>query len=104
MSIITAYFVCASRAEAETIATALVEERLAACCNILAPCQSVYRWDGKVERAEEVPVIAKTTDEAGDGLIERVCELHSYDTPCITLWPIDRLPADYAEWVEENCQ
>lgn len=103
MSIVTAYFVCGSEGEADSIATTLVEERVAACCNILAPCRSIYRWEGKIERAEEVPVIAKTTEECADALIARVIELHSYDNPAVTIWPIDRLPADYADWVERHC-
>lgn len=103
MSIVTAYFVCGSQHEAEDIAAALVEQRLAACCNLLGPCQSIYRWKGKIEGGREYPVIAKTTEDAADALIEKVCELHSYDNPAVVIWPIDRLPTDYADWVEQNC-
>lgn len=100
MTALTAYIVCGDRAEAETIAAALVEERLAACVNILAPCQSVYRWEGKVERAEEVPMLAKTTQAKADALIMRVTALHSYDNPAITVWPIERLPIAYGDWID----
>ncbi|MBB3763416.1 divalent-cation tolerance protein CutA [Sphingomicrobium lutaoense] len=102
MSVVSAYFICGSREEAERISTALVEERLAACCNILGECHSIYRWDGAVERAAEVPVIAKTRSDMADALIARVSEMHSYDNPAIVVWPIDRLPLDYARWVENN--
>lgn len=100
MTALTAYIVCASREEAETIAAALVEERLAACVNILAPCTSIYRWEGKIEQAEEVPMLAKTTQAKADALVMRAAELHSYDNPAITVWPIERLPIAYGDWVE----
>lgn len=99
----TAWIVCANAEEAERIARTLVEERLAACCNIMAPCRSVYRWDGVIEEADEVPVLAKTVMERTDALIARVKGLHSYETPAITVWPIAELPEDYARWIEENC-
>jgi periplasmic divalent cation tolerance protein len=102
MTVVSAYIVCASTEEAERIAAALVEERLAACCNILGPCKSVYRWQGEIERASEVPMIAKTRSDMADALIARVSALHSYDNPAIAIWPIDRLPLEYARWVEQN--
>ncbi|WP_265529364.1 divalent-cation tolerance protein CutA [Sphingomicrobium marinum] len=100
MTALTAYIVCGSQSEAESIAAALVEERLAACVNILAPCQSIYRWEGKIESGSEVPMLAKTTQAKADALIMHVTELHSYDNPAITLWPIERLPAAYGDWIE----
>ncbi|MBT8426460.1 MAG: divalent-cation tolerance protein CutA [Erythrobacter sp.] len=100
MTALTAYIVCGSQDEAETIGAALVEDRLAACVNILAPCHSIYRWEGKVETGREFPMLAKTTQEQADALIMRVTELHSYENPAITLWPIERLPAAYGDWIE----
>lgn len=102
MTLASAWIVCADEEEAERIATALVEERLAACCNTLAPVSSVYRWEDKIERATEVPVIAKTDMARADALIMRVKELHSYDVPAIAIWPIGAIPDDYARWIEEN--
>ena len=102
MTLASAWIVCADKAEAAAIAEALVEERLAACCNILTPVNSVYRWEGRVERASEVPVIAKLRMEQADALIARVKELHSYDVPAIAVWPIAALPEDYARWIEQN--
>ena len=102
MTLASAWIVCASAQEAERIATTLVEERLAACCNILAPVSSIYRWEGTVERAQEVPIIAKTDMASADALIVRVKELHSYDVPAIAIWPISAIPDDYARWIEEN--
>ena len=102
MTLASAWIVCADAEEANRIATALVEERLAACCNILAPVDSVYRWEGKLEHAREVPVVAKTTLERSDALIARVKALHRYDVPAITITTIAALPEDYARWIEEN--
>lgn len=99
---VSVYIVCGSDAEAESIATTLVEERLAACCNMLGPCQSVYRWEGEVKRAEEVPMIAKTLQGQVAALVERTRKLHSYDNPAIAVWPITGLPGDYHDWIAAN--
>ncbi len=100
MTVVSVYAVFASSDEAERIGRQMVEERLAACVNILGPCRSIYRWRGAVETAEETPAIFKTTREVADTLIARIASLHSYDIPCVTAWPIDKLLVDYAEWVE----
>ena len=85
---------------AEQWARQLVDERLAACINVLGSCRSVYRWHGEIETAEEVPAILKTTASQADALIARIAALHSYAVPCITVWPVDKLLLSYAEWVE----
>ncbi|UIJ46876.1 divalent-cation tolerance protein CutA [Sphingomonas cannabina] len=77
----------ADRGEAETIGTAMVEEELAACVNIAAPCTSIYRWHGKVERAEEVQALFKTTIAVAPRLVARIAERHSYDLPAIEIVP-----------------
>ena len=100
MSILSVYAIFANGEEAERIGRQVVEERLAACVNILAPCRSIYRWRGAVETAEEVPAIFKTADTQVEALMTRIAGLHSYDVPCVVVWPIDRLLGDYAEWVE----
>ena len=102
MSIVSVYAIFANAEEAERIGRAMVEERLAACVNILAPCRSIYRWQGAIESSEEVPAIFKTTNAQADNLIARIAKLHSYDVPCIAVWPIDKLLADYADWVENS--
>jgi len=86
--------------EADRIGRAMVEERLAACVNIIGPVRSVYRWKGAVETASEVAVIFKTTDAQADSLITRIAGLHSYDVPCVVTWPIDKILGPYADWVE----
>ena len=102
MSVVSVYCIFASAEEAERIGRILVEERLAACINILAPCRSIYRWQGEIESAEEAPAILKPPGEAADALISRIAGLHSYEVPCIAVWPIDKLLLSYAEWVEQS--
>jgi len=86
-------------ASAETLATTLVEEGLAACANILAPCQSVYRWQGQTERAAEVPLLIKTTATRYAALEAALRSRHPYELPEIVAVPIERgLPA-YLAWI-----
>jgi len=102
VSVVSVYAVFANAEEAERIGTAVVEERLAACINILASVHSIYRWQGKVETADEVAAILKTHHWQSDALIARIAALHSYDTPCIVTWPIDKVLGAYADWVEDS--
>lgn len=96
---ISVYIVAADADEANRIAEALVAERLAACVNILGAVRSIYRWQGQVERADEVALIAKTATALFDRLATRVRELHSYDTPAIVAWPIVAGDAAYLDWI-----
>lgn len=102
MTVVSVYAVFADRDEAERIGRAVVEERLAACVNILAPCRSIYRWQGKIESADEVAAIFKTAQAEAEALVERIEALHSYDTPCVAVWPVERLAGAYGQWVEDN--
>ena len=102
MSIMSVYAVFASAEEAERIGRTVIEERLAACVNILGPAKSIYRWRGKIETADEVAAIFKTHHWSGDALIERISALHSYEVPCVVSWPIDKILRNYADWVEDS--
>ena len=102
MSAVSVYAVFANLEEAERIGRAMVEERLAACVNLLGQVRSIYRWKGAVETSEEVAAIFKTTDERAGLLIARIAALHSYDVPCIAAWPIDKILGAYADWVEDS--
>ena len=102
MSVVSIYCVFASSDEAERIGRTLVEERLAACINILGPCRSIYRWQDRIEQAEDVPAIVKSTAEVEDRLIARILELHSYEVPALAVWPVEKLPVGYADWVEST--
>jgi len=100
VSVVSVYAVFANAEEAERIGRQVVEERLAACINILPAVRSIYCWQGAIETATETAAILKTTDVQADTLIARIAGLHSYDVPCIVTWPVDKLLGSYAEWVE----
>jgi len=103
-AIVTVYATFADAAEAERIARILVEERLAACANILGPCRAIYRWQGAVEQADEIAALFKTRADAAERLIARLGELHCYDVPAAVVWPIaDALPA-YGQWVRAESE
>jgi periplasmic divalent cation tolerance protein len=87
------------RAAAQRLADLVVEKRLAACVNILAPCRSVYRWKGAVQHDEEHPILIKTTAERYPELEKALRAEHPYELPEIVAVPVERgLPA-YLEWV-----
>ena len=87
------------RAAAERLADSLIEKRLAACINILAPCRSVYRWKGAVQHDEEHPMLIKTTAEGYAALEAAIRAGHPYELPEIIAVPVERgLPA-YLDWV-----
>jgi periplasmic divalent cation tolerance protein len=93
----------ADAATARNVAFKLVEERLAACANIVPQIESIYRWQGKIESATEVFVIFKTTHGRYQQLENRLRELHPYEVPEIVQIQIrDGLPA-YLNWIVESC-
>ena len=93
---------CATEEEASRIARALVEQRLAACVNIVdAPVRSVYRWKGRVERAEEHLLLVKTKRGRLKALEAAVKRLHSYQVPEIIAMPIAEGSRTYLAWLDE---
>ena len=88
--------------DAEKFAATLVEERIAACVNILPPMRSVYRWQGKIERAHERQLFIKTSLGRLRALEKRVKELHPYDVPEFLAVMIDKTAADYLSWLSES--
>jgi|SRR5947209_3439850 len=91
-----------SREEAARLADILVVARLAACVQILPEIESVYHWKDKVERAPEILLLAKTTQENFVSLEAAVRSLHSYETPEIIALPITEASAPYLEWLTAN--
>ncbi len=89
------------REAAERIATALVEERLAACVQ-LSDISSVYRWQGSVERDDEVRLLIKTSKARYAEVEARIVELHSYDLPAIVAIDATDALSSYADWVVES--
>ena len=92
------------RVTAETLAAALVEDRLAACVNILQPCHSIYRWKGAIETTDEVPMLIKTTEERYPALEEAIRAHHPYETPELIALPVVNGLPDYLAWVEAETQ
>ncbi len=91
-----------SQEEAQKIALALVERRLAACVNIVGPIQSVYRWKGAVESAPEHLLIIKTTAAAFARVRDAIRELHSYELPECVMLPIEAGSEEYLRWIAES--
>ena len=89
-----------SQEEAEEIANTLVKEMLAACVNVLPGVTSVYRWEGKVQRDQEWLLIAKTTRQVLDDLVQRVQALHSYDLPEVVAIPVVGGNQAYLRWID----
>ncbi|WP_371324090.1 divalent-cation tolerance protein CutA [Dechloromonas sp. ZY10] len=93
---------CPDEEVANRIALALVEEQLAACVNLLPRVQSLYRWQGAVESASEIPLLCKSTVDAYPALQARIAELHPYAVPEIIALPVSHgLPA-YLQWVADE--
>lgn len=102
MDVCLCYVTCASKAEALAIGRAVVDERLAACANILDGMTSIYRWQGEIHTEPETLLLLKTRRDLATSLVDRVVELHSYDCPCVTLLPVSGGNPDYLEWVIEQ--
>jgi periplasmic divalent cation tolerance protein len=90
------------RTSAERIARALVDKRAAACVNILAECISVYRWEGKMESAGEVPLLIKSTRAAYPRLEKIIRKHHPYELPEIIAVPVGAGLPDYLQWVAQE--
>jgi len=95
------YITAGDEDEARRIARTLVEEKLAACANIL-PVKSIYWWEGEIEEAGEVAMLVKTKVELADEVVARVKELHSYEVPCIVVFSIEKGYEEYLKWIGES--
>ena len=93
---------CPDEETADRIATSLVENRLAACVNLLPEVESTYRWQGSVEQAVEVPLVIKCTRERYPALEEAIRQLHPYTVPEIIAVPVVAGFAPYLRWVDEE--
>jgi periplasmic divalent cation tolerance protein len=88
--------------DAEMIAARLVDERLAACVNVLPPMRSIYRWQGKVETSDERQLVIKTSPGKLRALEKRVKELHPYEVPEFLALMVDKTAKHYLSWVAES--
>lgn len=100
--IVSVYATFGNDEEAQRIGRQMVEERHAACVNILGHCRSVYRWEGEIEEADEVAAVFKTTTGNAPLLLQRIAALHSYEVPAAVVWPIDQTGESYRQWVIAN--
>jgi len=98
------FITAGSADEGRRIAHVLVDERLAACVNLVSPVESVYHWQGRVQSDREVLLIAKTSAHRFEHLVARVRQLHSYQVPEIIALPILAGAADYLQWIDAETQ
>jgi periplasmic divalent cation tolerance protein len=87
---------------AQSVARQLIEEQLAACCNLIPGMQSIYRWEGAIEEASEVVLLVKTTAAVASAAVARIAALHPYETPAILAFSTSDAPTSFRAWVEEN--
>ena len=101
---IIVFVTCSSEEEALKIAHSLVEERLAACVNLISPVRSIYRWKGKIWDEREWLLMIKTRKERFEGLEKNVRSLHSYSVPEIIALPVVEGSSSYLKWLGEMTQ
>ena len=102
MTVLAVFCTCPDEASADTIADALVADRLAACVNRLPGLRSVYRWQGAIERADEVLLVAKTTAARLEALTDRIRVLHPNELPEVIAFEVSGGLAAYLDWVAEQ--
>jgi periplasmic divalent cation tolerance protein len=93
---------CASEDEAESLARMLVEERLAACVNVVPRMRSYYRWKGAIESAEECLLVIKTSRELFGALRAALEKAHSYEVPEVVALPVVEVSPNYLSWLRLN--
>jgi periplasmic divalent cation tolerance protein len=96
------YCPCRNADEARSIAKACIQEKLAACANIVPAVESIYVWDGVLQQDVEAVLWLKTLRHCVEPLERRIRELHSYKTPCIAVLAVESMNADYQTFVENS--
>ncbi|MDH5174080.1 MAG: divalent-cation tolerance protein CutA [Elusimicrobiota bacterium] len=102
MKEIVIFITSGSEAEAKSLAQVLIEEKLAACVNILSGVESLYWWKGKIESSKEWMLVVKTRGEMAKKVIKRVKEVHSYEVPEVIALPIVQGNKDYLQWISDS--
>ncbi len=97
--ILFVYVTAGDVAEAERIGEAVVDERLAACANVLDGMRSIFRWQGSVQKGSEAILILKTREDLFDALRDRIVELHSYELPCVVALPVATGHLPFLDWI-----
>ena len=93
----------ADAATARRISNQIVEEKLAACANILSPVESIYRWKGKIETGNEIMVLFKTSEDRQAAFQKKLRAFHPYEVPEIIFIPVTGGLPEYLNWVAESC-
>ena len=96
------YMTASSETEAEAICTELVQQRLAACANILGRTKSFFWWEGEVQSDSEIAFILKTSGKNLGALIDAAKKLHSYDCPCVVAVEIANGNLDFLNWISKE--
>jgi periplasmic divalent cation tolerance protein len=102
MRYVLLYVTTGSREEALTIGRAMVEERLAACANVLSAMTSIYHWQGATEQSDEAVLLLKTRADLADRATRRVVALHSYECPCVVAIPVESGNPPYLQWISDE--
>ena len=102
MQPVMVYMTAENLDQARTIARVVIENRLAACVNVLDGMRSMYHWEGRIEESREVVVLAKTREELLPEFIRRVREVHTYECPCIVSWPLTGGHQAFLDWIGQE--
>ena len=102
MSISLVYVTTENIAQASQIGRILIEDRLAACVNIIDRMKSIYWWNGKIEESDEAILIVKTQSSLVGSVIKRIGELHHADTPCAIELAVNQGNQDFLDWVKSE--
>jgi len=97
---IISYISCKDEKEANKIATTLLNKKIVACINTF-PVKAMYTWKGKIEKENEIIMIAKSTQKNAKKVIEETKKIHSYDIPCIIQWKT-KANNEFERWIDEN--
>ena len=101
MSAIVIYSTCPDIESAERISRHIVEQRMAACVNLIPGITSIYTWDGNIQRDQEVLLVMKSTKDRFDDIQNLISDEHPYDLPELIAVPITESSPDYLEWIKQ---
>jgi len=103
MKLSLGYMTFPTKAEAQNTVLALLEEQLIACANLMPGAESLFVWEGQIQKANEVIVFFKTRRKNEDKIVKLVKQLHSYETPCVVFTAIENGNPHFMDWVEGAC-
>jgi len=102
MKPVLVYITSKNKTEAAELAQQLLQNRLVACVNLFVGCESMYWWQGKIEKSEEVILVAKTLSHYEQSICDWVKKVHSYSCPCIVFLPIEGGNPDFLNWIQKE--